>query len=245
MSDILDGIDQRLELTLLLEETLRRKRERKIASYFPDEGPLRRELYPKHIAYFKAGKNYRERLMMAANRIGKTEGVGGYETTLHLTGAYPHWWEGRRFTKPVRAWAAGKTNTTTRDIIQAKLCGPVTFDGGKKTVDGTGLIPGDSILDLSWKAGIPDLADNIKIKHTSGGVSTLGLKSYEQGRGAFEGTEQDVIWLDEEPSLAVYVECLVRTMTTDGMVLLTFTPLEGMSEVVMSFLEAGRATSQS
>ena len=43
MSDILDGIDQRLELTLLLEEGLRRKRERKIGMYFPDEGPLRRE----------------------------------------------------------------------------------------------------------------------------------------------------------------------------------------------------------
>jgi phage terminase large subunit-like protein len=39
----------------------------------------------------------------------------------------------------------------------------------------------------------------------------------------------------------VYVECVVRTMTTGGLVLVTFTPLEGMSEVVLSFLESERA----
>ncbi len=31
-------------------------------------------------------------------------------------GRYPDWWEGRRFSGPVRAWAAGKTNETTRDV---------------------------------------------------------------------------------------------------------------------------------
>ena len=30
-----------------------------------------------------------ERAMMAANRVGKTWGAGGYETALHLTGRYP------------------------------------------------------------------------------------------------------------------------------------------------------------
>lgn len=213
---------------------------RKLWAYYPDEGPLRRELYSKHLQFFRGGQEHRERLMLAANRVGKTEGVGGYETTLHLTGLYPSWWEGRRFAKPIEAWAAGKTNTTTRDIIQAKLCGAVTFDKGRKTVDGTGLIPGDSILDVSWKQGIQDLADTIKVKHASGGISVLGLKSYEQGRGAFEGTEKDLIWLDEEPDLSVYTECLIRTMTTNGMVLLTFTPLDGMSDVVLQFLEGGK-----
>jgi hypothetical protein len=33
---------------------------------------------------------------MAANRVGKTV-VGAYETTVHMTGEYPAWWEGRRF----------------------------------------------------------------------------------------------------------------------------------------------------
>lgn len=212
----------------------------RLQSYYPDGGPLRRELYPKHMQFFRAGAQHRERLMLAANRVGKTEGVGGYELTLHLTGIYPPWWEGRRFNRGIRAWAAGKTNETTRDIIQAKMCGPVEFMNGRKMVSGTGLIPGDRIRDVAWKQGSQDLVDFMHIAHSGGGLSTLGLKSYERGRGSFEGTEQDVIWLDEEPPLEVYTECLVRTMTTDGMVLLTFTPLEGMSEVVLAFLEGGK-----
>jgi phage terminase large subunit-like protein len=69
------------------------------------------------------------------------------------------------------------------------------------------------------------------------------MKSYEQGRGSFEGTSQHVIWLDEECPMDVYGECLIRLMTTQGVLLLTFTPLEGMSETVLQFqLASERAT---
>ncbi len=76
------------------------------------------------------------------------------------------------------------------------------------------------------------------VRHRGGGWSTLGMKSYQQGRGSFEGTEQHVIWLDEEPPMDVYGECLIRTMTTHGIIMLTFTPLEGMSQVVLHFMPA-------
>ena len=69
----------------------------KLREFYPETGPLRRELYPRHLEFFAAGRKHRERLMLAANRVGKTEGVGGYEVALHLTGAYPDWWPGRRF----------------------------------------------------------------------------------------------------------------------------------------------------
>jgi phage terminase large subunit-like protein len=228
------------ELLSLLEEKERRRSRRRIDTYYPDSGPLRRELYPKHMAFFRAGVEHRERLMLAANRVGKTEGIGGYETAMHLTGQYPHWWSGRRFERPIHAWAAGGSNETTRDIVQAKLLGGVTWDGGRKGLLGTGLVPGDTLGGITWKQGVNDLVDTVAVKHQSGGWSALGIKSYQQGRKSFEGTEKDLIWLDEEPPLDVYSECLVRTMTTNGLVLLTFTPLEGMSEVVMSFLEDGR-----
>lgn len=68
------------------------------------------------------------------------------------------------------------------------------------------------------------------------------MKSYDQRREAFQGTEQDWIWLDEEPPMAIYTECLLRTMTNNGLVALTFTPLQGMSEVVLTFLPGGRLT---
>ena len=70
-------------------ELVRRTSENRIDSYYPDEGPLRRELYPKHLEFFRAGVEHRERCFLAANRVGKTEGVGGFELTCHLTGEYP------------------------------------------------------------------------------------------------------------------------------------------------------------
>lgn len=224
----------------VLEEKERRKSRRKIDTYYPDTGPLRRDAYPKHLAFFAAGARHRERLMLAANRVGKTEGIGGYETALHLTGEYPAWWEGRRFQRPIHAWAAGASNETCRDIVQTKLLGEVRWEGGKKGVSGIGLVPGEAIGNIAWKQGVNDLVDTVQIKHESGGWSSLGLKSYQQGRKSFEGTERDLVWLDEEPDINVYSECLVRTMTTNGLIILTFTPLEGMSEVVMSFLDGGK-----
>lgn len=177
--------------------------------------------------------------MLAANRVGKTESVGAYEVALHATGRYPPWWPGLRFNRPVDIWAAGKKNESTRDIVQAKLFGQVIYRGSTKGFSGTGVVPGEDIGTLTWKRGVSDLADTVQIKHRSGGWSTIGLKSYEQGRGSFEGTEKHLIWFDEEPPPDVYVESLVRTMTTNGHVLLTFTPLEGMSEVVLMYLPNG------
>lgn len=221
----------------MLAEIDRELSRRKIDEMYPEAGPLRRDLYPKHMEFFKAGAGYRERCAMAANRVGKTEGMGGYETALHLTGRYPNWWPGRRFEHPVQFWAAGKTNETTRDIVQRKLFGPVRGAGPEKHFDGTGLIYGDSIGKIAWKQGVSDLADTVLIQHVSGGWSELGLKSYQQGRGSFEGTERHGIWLDEEPPLEIYSECLIRTATTDGIVYITFTPLEGTTGTVMMFLQ--------
>lgn len=226
---------EKLEYLKLLDEKERRMKTRKIYSYYPDEGNLRRELYVKHTQFFEAGAKSRERLMLAANRIGKTEGVGGYEMTLHLTGIYPSWWTGRRFEKAIDAWAAGDTSKTVREIIQFKLLGP-SHDVG------TGLIPKDLIIKTTAKQGISDAIDTIYVKHSSGGISQLVLKSYDQKRHSFQGTEKEVIWLDEEPPLEIYTECLLRTMTNNGMLMLTFTPLQGMSETVMAFLPGGQVT---
>jgi phage terminase large subunit-like protein len=230
---------EKQELLSLLEEKARRESRRRLLTLFPSSGPLRRDLYPRHLEHFGMGVEHRERLFLAANRVGKTV-AGAYETALHLTGLYPDWWPGKRFSTPVRWWAAGKTNETTRDIVQHELLGPVAFDGNRKAFAGTGMVPGDNIGSIGWKAGVPDLADRVAIKHASGGWSQLGIKSYQQGRGSFEGTAQDGIWDDEEPPIDIYTEQLLRTMTTGGMMILTFTPLEGMSEVVLSFLVDGK-----
>jgi len=175
---------------------------------------------------------------MCANRIGKTLGGGGYETSCHLTGLYPHWWEGKRFESPISAWVAGDTYETTRDIIQLNLLGEITWRGGRRGVDGTGVIPGDLIGQPIWRSGVQNVVDTVPIRHVSGGWSLLGQKSYDQGRKAFQGTGKHVIWFDEEPPMDVYNEALIRTATLNGITLLTFTPLSGLSEVVLSFLPA-------
>ena len=224
----------KIDLLNLINERDRRRDTSRIYRMYPETGPLRRELYVPHCKFFEAGRNYRERCIIAANRIGKSEGVGGYELTLHLTGDYPDWWQGRRFDRPVRAWAAGTTGQTVRDIIQQKLLGDISAIG-------TGLIPKKLIKSIKRKAGnVPDTIESVEVQHKTGGISRLGFKSYDQKRKAFEGAEKDIIWLDEEPDQGIYTECLVRTMTTNGLIMLTFTPLMGLSDVVLQFLPGGR-----
>lgn len=195
-----------------------------------------RRLYPKHLMFFEAGRHYGERLASGGNRIGKTFGLGGYETALHLTGLYPDWWPGRRWDRPVSWWAAGKNFETTRDIVQKALFGGTAGSGQSKRLRGTGLIPRRLIESVTWRPGVNDLADVVMIRHASGGLSELGLKSYHQGRGAFEGTSRDGVWFDEEPDEATYSEAATRTIDSKGTIFTTFTPLEGVSGMVKRFM---------
>jgi phage terminase large subunit-like protein len=213
---------------LQLEDKLAKRT--KIDSYYPDSGPLRRGLYPKHLAFFEAGANRRERAIIAANRIGKSEGIGGYETVLHLTGRYPAWWKGRRFAHPIQAWAAGDSAKTCRDIVQKILLGPVGDFG-------TGLVPRDCLIRTTAKPGVADAIEGIFVKHVSGGTSELILKSFDQQRQAFQGANIHWCWIDEECDRDIYVECLLRTMTTGGSIICSFTPLLGLSQLVLDFLE--------
>jgi phage terminase large subunit-like protein len=158
--------------------------------------------------------------------------LGGYETVLHLTGEYPDWWDGRRFDRPVDVWVAGDTSETTRDIVQVTLM-------GEMGALGTGLIPADRIIgEPTKRSGVPGAMDSASVRHVTGGRSRVGFKSYDQGRRKFQGTARDVIWLDEEPPAEVYDECLVRLMTRNGIMLCTFTPLLGLSEVVLRYMPA-------
>jgi len=200
----------------------------KLETIFPDEGPFRRELYPKQMEFFEAGATETERCFMAANRVGKTE-AGAYELTCHLTGLYPHWWPGRRFTHPITAWAAGDTHLTVRDILQEKLLGSPGHPD-------TGMIPGHLIHRITRKARPAETVDTIYVRHVSGGLSRVALKSYQEGRKSFEGAAVDMVWFDEEVPEDIYMEGLTRLMTTNGILILTFTPLQGMTPVVQRFL---------
>lgn len=213
--------DERL-LQALEAETSRRLTDNRLAYYKP---------YAKQKEFHDAGKTTRERLFMAANRVGKNL-CGAAELAMHLTGLYPDWWDGRKFDKPIRAWAAGVTGESVRDVVQEKLVGPPM----RKSDWGTGLIAKHLLGEVSVARGIADLIDSVSIKHVSGGNFDLQFKSYAAGREKWQGVGLEVVWMDEESPADLYFEALTRTNETGGIVYTTFTPILGWSEVVRRFL---------
>lgn len=213
--------DKRRQLLRLLDERGRRLRENRLRVYRP---------YQKQQQFHAAGGVYRERLLRAGNQNGKTFCCGA-ELAFHLTGMYPDWWQGRRWDRPILAWAASETGESTRDNPQRALLGLV----GEL---GTGAVPRDRLGDYGMATGVSNLFDFIKVRHATGSWSTLRFKNYAQGRRKWQGPPVDFVWFDEEPPADIYDEGLARTIATRGCVAMTFTPLQGMSEVVRRFLVA-------
>ena len=100
----------------------------------PDQGPTCRVLYRKAVRWLAAGATYPERGFIAANRIGKTD-TAAYEVVCHLTGHYPAWWRGKRWTRPTDWRVAGDTMLTTRDILQRPCSGRTK---GSRSASGAG-----------------------------------------------------------------------------------------------------------
>jgi len=226
-----DWEDAKLELYRLMELKAQRARLRMIDTVFPATGPIARDKYFKHMDFLAAGANNRERVVFGGNRSGKSW-LGGFETTLHLTGEYPDWWRGKRFSKPIVGIACGKDGKITRDSVQRILL-------GDRSSFGTGFIPGN-LLDrkrCTASRAASGLFDEVPVKHASGGWSLLRFKSYDQGREAFEATELDWVWEDEEAPLDIHKENLMRTMTTHGSVINSFTPLKGETPLVADLLD--------
>ena len=189
--------------------------------------------YPYQLRFHETGADANQRLLMAANRIGKSYS-GAAELAYHVTGLYPKWWNGRRYRQPIVAWAGGVSNETTRDIVQHELLGspddPEAF--------GSGAIPKKLIMKTERKPGVPNAKSVALIKHVSGGNSSLFFKAYEMGVEKWQGRSVDCVWLDEEPGRDIYSQAVTRTLDRRGMVYMTFTPERGMTETVASFINS-------
>lgn len=157
--------------------------------------------------------------------------AGLYELTLHATGEYPDWWPGYRFPEGNDWWVCGVDQESVVDVLQDRLLGPVGEFG-------TGFLPHDAIdftsLRDAKKAGTG--VGEIRVKHKGGGFSTLTFKSYQQGRESFQGKPGISVFMDEEPPASIYSEAVTRTIAGPGLIILTFTPLKGISTVVKNFL---------
>lgn len=229
-----DANDVRRHAKRMLTETEYRRKYRRIDFYRPNRKQLE---FHNLIAD--------ERMLRAGNQMGKTQAAAA-ELAIHATQLYPGWWEGRRFIEPAPierpfdflSWVAGPTAVKVRDGMQTKLLGNLMEEGGL----GTGLVPLDSIVGRPAIArGIADFVDSVTVRREDGGKAVIRFKTYEQGRQAFEGEACDVIELDEdvkgEANGTIYGECQARTITTNGIIMVTMTPMLGLTPIRRRFKE--------
>jgi len=215
------------QLAELLSAIERRKQTHKLEAYEP---------YPYQIGFhnavgYRTEKPASQRCLMAANQVGKTL-CGAMEVSIHLTGMYPEWWKGHRFYHAINCLVGGLTNESVRDICQKELFGDPTDD---KQL-GTGSVPIDRLGATTRKAGVPNALDTVLVKHKSGAWSKVSFRAYEQGAKKHMGSRIHLGWMDEEPPEDVYSQYIRGTLSTKGILFITFTPEEGVTKVVHGFI---------
>ena len=95
----------------------------------------------------------------------------------------------------------GVSALAVRDTQQKKLFGP------PGTEPGSGIIPKDLIIGKPTSShGVSEAFDTARIRHISGGISTITFKSYEMGATKFQDESVDAISLDEICPMDIYNE---------------------------------------
>jgi len=221
--------EEKLKLLALLEAKKEISRLNKIADTW-------RTLYGWQKKFVNATRDNIASCLMAANRVGKSY-TGCFVDAVHLTGDYPEDWEGHRFKHPPLVWILGYSGDKIRDILQQPIFG--SYSGGE--LEG-GIIPKERIVDAIPMMGTPRCVREVKVKHKSGGVSRCQFWSYSQGQHALMGDSVDWYHIDEEPKdRFIYPQVLTRTATGDkgngGRGILTFTPENGRTELVVQFMD--------
>lgn len=194
------------------------------------------QLYEWQREFIANTANYSQVCLIAANRIGKTY-TGTYVDAIHALGDYPDDWPGHRFDHAPLIWCLGFSGEKTRDLLQAPIV-------GRKDGDNFigGLIPPDRILGYESMVGTPNALRTVLVQHKSGGIARIQFWSYSQGQHALMGDGVDWFHIDEEPrDQAIFPQVLVRTATGDknrgGRGILTFTPENGRTELVIQFMD--------
>jgi phage terminase large subunit-like protein len=209
-----------------------------------DEGYNSRKAYKKHWDFMQAGSNHRFRMLSGGNGSGKSYCMGT-EISYHVTGLYPKGWTGKVIKNPKSVWIVAETGELFRDSLQKILFG----NPGEEL--GTGLIPhsskredGVGIIDTSSRPGVPGGIGSALIRHKNGGAVSIILKTFDMRRENLQAATIDLVAFDEEPPEDVYSECIMRTRGTrtkePGISMLAFTPLKGLTDVVMRYLPNGQ-----
>lgn len=222
--------NEKIQLLALLEEKKRRQQQHAFKERFGT-------LYVWQRKFVAATAANTVCMLMAANRVGKTL-TGLTIDAAHLLGEYPEDWEGHKFEFAPLCWLLGYSMEKTRDLLQNVLFG--VYQQGTWT---GGLIPADRIVGHLSATGTSGAMRQITVRHSSGGTSTVQFWSYSQGQHAIMGDTVDWFHIDEEPrDKSIFPQVLTRTATGDrgkgGRGILTFTPENGRTELVVQFMDA-------
>ncbi len=221
--------EEKLEVIYLLEEKKRRE------SLYAARNAYRK-MYDWQKEFIAATAKYYESCLCAANQIGKTY-VGTTLDAIHLLGDYPDDWVGHKFDTAPMCWALGYSMEKTRDLLQSALFGDVNgneFSGG--------LIPKERIVSYERATGTANAMRTVRVKHSSGSLSTIQFWSYSQGQHAIMGDIVDWFHIDEEPKdQKIRPQVLTRTINGDncrgGRGIYTFTPENGRTSLVVQFMD--------
>lgn len=217
------------DLALCLEEQAARLEGNRYRSVFAT-------LYDWQKEFIAATASFSQACLIAANRIGKTY-TGTYMDAIHALGEYPEDWEGHRFDHAPTIWCLGYSGEKTRDLLQTPLVGRKIGDQFLG-----GLIPADRIVGYESMSGTPNAVRTLLVKHISGETTKIQFWSYSQGQHALMGDDVDWFHIDEEPEDGeIYPQVLTRTASGDrgrgGRGILTFTPENGRTELVIQFMD--------
>lgn len=146
--------------------------------------------------------------VVGGNRSGKSQ-VGGGMVSRVARREGPIY---RRFRNPVgrklRLWIAPQTDEKAKSLWEPLI---------KRMLEG---------LDFSYV----QTPHRVFTWHDDQGGGEIWLKTQEQGFMAFESDDVDLVLFDEEPEdRRVYNSAKIRLSTTNGVVILTYTPLNGMT----------------
>lgn len=222
--------DELKELHILLKQYDEYKKFNKSEFFIP---------YKWQEKFYQAGKEFHYRFLSAGNRVGKTFSQA-FEFNLHLTGLYPDWWKGRRFDKPVNAWALGITTDSTRDVLQKELLG--TNNAKDSSSIGSGSIARKHInFDTIERDGGRVL--RIQIKHYNGsgkfdGYSSLTFKTSMMDEAALMGAKLDLVWMDEQPPFneeQLHSQLVMRVSDSGGTLTVTATPEQGATALLSDY----------
>jgi phage terminase large subunit-like protein len=147
-------------------------------------------------------------VLLGGNRSGKSQGALGIVARF-IRREGPIYQRLRKPKRELKVWVAPLTGEKYRSVWEPRLR-TQAFAG----------------MDFHHKKAPEDV---FVWKDKYGGGSLWG-KSAEQGPMAFESDDVDLIIFDEEPDdPQVYSSALTRFATTNGVVVLAYTPLNGMS----------------